>query len=361
MKITIVEKEVNMLSPITLTRPAFDILIGGYTLYQLLKDYFPNIPINFRVRKEMENITNKKFKNISFNDGIEIDARTIPSIKNMKKIEEGKINELELIEFPHQIIILNKLICKENLELMSKKFEVLEKNVFIKPNVKIEKNVVFNCENGPIIIDDKAIIKPLTYIKGPVYIGKGTIINENSSIKDCSIIGDVCKIGGEIEESIIMNYSNKQHHGYLGNSVIGSWVNLGAGTSNSDLKNTYGFIKVIDGNNKTIQTKERFLGCVIGDQSKTSINTSIFTGKIIGVNSYLYNLVNENVSSFINYTKNIGINNSEFRLDKAIEIQKIIMNRRKLEQKKEEIDLLKNVFNVTKKERDMSLRAEGQE
>jgi UDP-N-acetylglucosamine diphosphorylase / glucose-1-phosphate thymidylyltransferase / UDP-N-acetylgalactosamine diphosphorylase / glucosamine-1-phosphate N-acetyltransferase / galactosamine-1-phosphate N-acetyltransferase len=367
--IIIREGKVEHLYPITLTRPAYDIKIGGFTLFELIKKTFPNNKIilitlkerqhlmNFIDNEYKEELTDKEIKNKNY---IEIDATSIPNLENIEKIkkEQNNVNiELNKINYPHEIISLNKKYCNENLNLMIKllknniKFNQ-EHNIYIGKDVKISKFVVFDNSKGPIIIDDNTSIGPFCFIKGPVYIGKNCKINEHSSIKDNTIIGNTCKIGGEIEESIILDYSNKQHYGYLGNSFLGSWVNLGAGTSTSDLKNTYGFIKVKDGLNNIIKTKEQFLGSIIGDYSKTAINTSLYTGKIIGINCVLYGIVEKDVVSFINYSNN----KEEFLIDKAIETQKRMFERRKKNQTNQDIEILNYAFNETKNERDLFLK-----
>jgi UDP-N-acetylglucosamine diphosphorylase/glucosamine-1-phosphate N-acetyltransferase len=342
-------ESVEKLNPITLTRAAFCINVGGYTLYEMIKEYFPGIKIGFDVRKDIDAITNAKYKNEKMPDSIIIDACSVPSLSNMKKIVsimEGKKELFDLITYPHQIIVWHKRICKENMEFMAekRKYERPEDGVCIGKNVLVHESAVLNAEKGPIIIDDNSLVMPFSYIEGPVYIGKNTRIADHSSIKDNVVILDTCKIGGEVESSIVMSYSNKQHYGFLGNSVVGEWVNIGAGTTTSDLKNTYGEIHVTDGTGNIINTKEQFLGSVIGDYSKFTINTSIFTGKVIGMNSMIYGIVDKDIPSFVNLTVSIKGINEEFQLQKAIETQKRMFERRNIEQKKEDVDILTDVF-----------------
>ena len=109
----------------------------------------------------------------------------------------------------------------------------------------------------------------------------------------------------EIEIAIVEPYSNKQHHGFLGHSYLGSWINLGAGTSNSDLKNTYGNVKM-EYRGEQVATGMQFCGCILGDYSKSAINTGIFTGKTVGCCSMLYGFVTTNVPSFVNYARLFG-------------------------------------------------------
>jgi UDP-N-acetylglucosamine diphosphorylase/glucosamine-1-phosphate N-acetyltransferase len=144
-----------------------------------------------------------------------------------------------------------------------------------------------DASKGLIVIDDNAEIMHNTVVIGPCYIGKNTKIKIGAKIYPNCSFGDFCKIGGEIEHSVFQNYSNKQHDGFIGNSFIGEWVNLGAGTNNSDLKNNYSSVS-IKLSNKTIPTNRLFLGCCIGDHSKTAINTSLNTGSIIGFCSNIH-------------------------------------------------------------------------
>jgi glucose-1-phosphate thymidylyltransferase len=307
------------LYPLTLTREADDILVGGFTLKEL--------------SEKTGIVYGSERKNI------------VPTQENLKKAKKGE--KVDLITYPHEIVLWNKKILSKNLELKKEGLKEIIKGVFVGKNVKISKNVEFDTKEGIILIEDGVKIGPFSYIEGPVFIGKNTKIKEHSSIKDFTCIGHTCKVGGEVECSVIFPYANKQHYGFLGNSVVGSWVNIGAGTTNSDLKNTYGTISVKDGLGKDIDTGEQFLGCVIGDYTKTAIGTMIFTGKIIGVNSILYGNVTKDVPSFVNFTKNIGKPNEEFRLDKAIEIQEKIFGRRDVVQTQDDIKRLKDAYSET--------------
>ncbi|MBN2601306.1 MAG: hypothetical protein JXR87_04890 [Candidatus Marinimicrobia bacterium] len=355
MKIIVYEDEqVVDLFPITLMRPAFQIPVGGWTLKKLLEVTFPNDSIEFLIRDEMTSFFNFQSSKNSHKKtgGLLINARAVPSLANIRRIKSGN-TDLDLINYPHEIIIWHKRICRENLEFMqgTKKWAEIQTNVYVGENVKIGPNVHFNSNPGIIIIDDETEIFPFTAIEGPVMIGKNCKILEHTVIKDRVIIGDVCKIRGEVTELIFMNYSNKQHYGFLGNAFVGEWVNLGAGTCNSDLKNTYGEIRVKKGNEK-INTGEQFLGCVIGDYTKSAINTSIFTGKTIGVSSYLYGFVDDDVPSFVSYMKYLSCGSFTFKVEKSIDTQKRMFSRRKRQQMQADVDLLHYIFESTRTERD---------
>ena len=160
----------------------------------------------------------------------------------------------------------------------------------------------------------------------------------------------VCKIGGEIEDSIFHGYSNKQHYGFIGHAYIGEWVNLGAGTSNSDLKDTYGTIKYKIGGT-VIDSGEQFFGCVIGDNTKSSIGTLIYTGKKIGFAAHIYGIITDDIPSFCIWAKSLNASPSELFLDSAISIYSRAAERRGVTLTKEYANLMKSIFEFTKDER----------
>ena len=144
-------------------------------------------------------------------------------------------------------------------------------------------NVVIDDSKGPIFISESAIIEPFVTINGPVFIGKNCLIKSHSTISN-SIINHSCKVAGEINSSIFQPYSNKAHEGFLGHSFIGSWVNLGAGTTTSNLKNNYSNVSVKwDGD--LVDTESIFFGSIVGDHVKTAIGTNLNTGTVIGMGS----------------------------------------------------------------------------
>lgn len=228
----------------------------------------------------------------------------------------------------------------------------LSEGVYVGEGVEIGGHVEFDASQGPVLIGRRARIKPHSYIHGPVQIGDNSLIIDHASIKHGTVLGHTVKAGGEIEESIIEPYSNKQHHGFLGHAYVGSWVNLGAGTSNSDLKNTYGEVS-IDWDGRSVNTGLQFLGCVIGDYTKTAINTSIFTGKMIGVASFLYGFISTNVPSFTNYARSFG-QVTEVGVDVAIKAQTRAAARRNVAISSVDNDLMEAIFELTRKERQLS-------
>jgi len=165
-------------------------------------------------------------------------------------------------------------------------------------------------------------------------------------------LGHTTKIGGEIEASIVEPYTNKQHHGFLGHSYLGSWVNLGAGTCNSDLKNTYGKVNMEYGGEK-VDTGMQFVGCMMGDYAKTAINTSIFTGKTVGVCSMVYGFVTTNVPSFVNYARSFG-QVTELPPEVMQQTQQRMFSRRDVEQRSHDIQLLHDMYELTREERQLA-------
>jgi UDP-N-acetylglucosamine diphosphorylase/glucosamine-1-phosphate N-acetyltransferase len=231
-------------------------------------------------------------------------------------------------------------------------FREVRPGVFAADGVTIAGTAVFHVKAGPVVLDRAAEVGDFTYFEGPVYVGPHARLIERASLKGCVCVGAVCKIGGEIESSVIEPYTNKQHHGFLGHSWVGSWVNLGAGTSNSDLKNTYGEVR-LEFPHRRVDTGMQFLGCVVGDFAKSAINTSIFTGKVIGVASMLYGFVGSSVPSFCNYARSFG-QITECPLDQALLIQKRMFARRGIEQTPEDVEVLRAVFEMTRGERLLS-------
>ncbi len=150
-------------------------------------------------------------------------------------------------------------------------------------SARVYPTAVFDLEHGPIVVGPHAAIRPGAIVVGPAYIGPGSVIADRAHIKANTAIGPMCKIGGEVGGSIIQGYSNKSHDGHLGDSWIGEWVNLGAGTTNSNLLNTYGEVTArAEAGAPNERTGLTFLGCCIGDHAKAAIGTRIMTGATVG-------------------------------------------------------------------------------
>jgi UDP-N-acetylglucosamine diphosphorylase/glucosamine-1-phosphate N-acetyltransferase len=163
---------------------------------------------------------------------------------------------------------------------------VNDEDVWFGKDVKLEPGCVLDASNGPVVLGDGATIGSNAVVEGPCHIGANTVVKPLTLVRPGTSIGTACRVGGEIAESIILGFSNKAHEGYMGHSYVGKWVNLGAGTTTSNLKNTYGEISVQIGSKK-VPTGRRFLGALIGDHSKTGILTKLTTGSYVGFASML--------------------------------------------------------------------------
>lgn len=201
----------------------------------------------------------------------------------------------ELITLHKKYFCRNMEIYKEKILRNNTEYNEVADDVYFHTNVAVHEGVVCDAKNGVIVIEKGAVVKPFSYLVGPLRISANATVNPHSHIAN-SYIGKFSKVGGEVSGSVVEAYSNKAHYGGLFDAYVGSWVNLGAGTSNSNLKNTYGPVKMAG-----IETNELFLGTVIGDHVKTAINTSIYTGKVIGAGAHIYGTVTEDVPSFTNY------------------------------------------------------------
>lgn len=222
------------------------------------------------------------------------------------------------------------------------------KNVYVGERSEIMPGTVLDADAGPIVIGRGVKIMPNSTIIGPVFIGDNSVVKANATIYENSTIGPMCRVGGEIEGSIIHGYSNKQHSGFLGHSYLGKWVNIGADTNTSDLKNNYGSVKV-DLGKEIVDTGLQFVGLFMGDHSKSSINTMFNTGTVAGIcsNVAVAGFPPKRIPSFSWNTDKCSV----FELGKAIDLGRIVMARRGITMTKVEEDLFKSVFEDTENER----------
>ena len=395
--------------PMTLTRPAFDLMLGTKTLLDAILDEMKPDDHSLLVSEYLSSITEKRHPNSDVNpQKVEGDVVFINSLlrldtQELKKLltkdshfvafsnnnlaiakvssklarealippssmartfsnkfkgyaEEFKLSDSSLIRYPWHLIELNSEAITRQSSNLKGVSDVGKNSVVLGPNsrliveegVEIEGPVFFDTRDGPIHIGSKAKILPFSRIKGPSHIGKNSTIL--SAMIEETTIGDFVRIGGEVDRSIFSGYSNKAHEGFIGHSYVGEWVNLGAMTTNSDLKDTYGTVKMMIKGEK-IDSGRIKVGCFIADNVKTSIGTYIYTGKKIGVASQIHGYVPDDVPSFTIYAKSMGYRLFEVDVESAIEAQKRMMERRGIEQTKEDADLLRKVFMMSKEER----------
>jgi UDP-N-acetylglucosamine diphosphorylase/glucosamine-1-phosphate N-acetyltransferase len=228
-----------------------------------------------------------------------------------------------------------------------------KQNIIIENGAVIKPGTVLDAEGGPIYIGKNVNVFPQSTIIGPACILDGSVIKVGAQIYENTTIGPVCKVGGEVEGSIIHSYSNKQHAGFLGHSYLGSWVNLGAGTNNSDLKNNYSKVKVQIGTEQ-IDTGSMFAGLTMGDHSKSAIGTTLNTGTVVGVccNIFGYGFPPKYIPSFTwcGPQKPFAV----YDIEKAVSVARVVMARRNIELIKVEADLLREVYNSTVEERNQN-------
>ncbi len=217
-------------------------------------------------------------------------------------------------------------------------------NLFVHPEARIDSGVVLDCSEGAIVIEEGARIMPQATIIGPAYIGKHSIVKIGAKMYPGTSIGPVSKVGGEIENSIIQGYSNKQHDGYLGHSFIGEWINLGAGTNTSDLKNDYAPVRVTI-EEEEFNTNSLFVGLLMGDHSKSAIGAQFNTGTAVGVSSNIFG-VGFPPKWIPNFSWGGANGLAAYRYEKAIEVAKAVMQRRNTQMTPEEEALLMELFKV---------------
>lgn len=273
--------------------------------------------------------------------------------------------DVTLMEFPWQFVNHNGAEIRSDFKLLTnaKKKNVKrtrpkihkgahllnQKQIHIGAGTTIMPGVVLDAENGPIYIGEKVKIFPNAVIAGPASIGDHSLIKAGAKIYENTSIGMVCKVGGEVEASIIHSYSNKQHEGFLGHSYLGMWCNLGADTNNSDLKNNYGSVKVVvDG--VEIDSGSQFVGLTMGDHSKSGINTMFNTGTVVGVSSNVFG--GGFPPKFIPSFSWGGAEGLEtFDIEKAIDVARRVMARRAITMREADERVLRHVWEVTARER----------
>jgi len=320
------------LYPFTLTKQIQDIRVGiltirekwenllGVTSYDRLEDDYKDLDRSIHLEKISEddicfmihgNIlpTPKLIKALKkLKDGEFISANgntgvifrfSKKEIQEPNKIKVSKAitirEEVKSIQFPWDIFQLNDYAIRQDFSLLTekRKSQKISKtnrvsnagNIFIEKGAIVE-HCVLNASEGPIYIGKNSLIMEGTAIRGTFACGEGVVIKMNSRIYGATTIGPYCTAGGEIKNSILFSYSNKAHDGYLGDSVIGDWCNLGAGTTNSNIKNNASTVKVWTPKGEINAGKK--CGVFMGDYSKTSINTSINTGTVMGVCSNVF-------------------------------------------------------------------------
>ncbi len=216
--------------------------------------------------------------------------------------------------------------------------------IFIGEGAQIKPGAILTAEEGPLYIGKNAAVLPGAIIEGPAAVCEGAVVKPGAKIHSNTTIGPVCKAGGEVADSVFHSYSNKGHEGYAGNSLIGQWCNLGAGTNISNLKNNYSPVRFTDWQSgKPIETNQQFLGTVMGDHSKTAINTRLNTGTAVGVscNVFSADFPPKYIPSF-SWVSSHKI--QPYKLKKALEAMQAMMTRRNVELTEEYKKLMRTIY-----------------
>jgi UDP-N-acetylglucosamine diphosphorylase / glucose-1-phosphate thymidylyltransferase / UDP-N-acetylgalactosamine diphosphorylase / glucosamine-1-phosphate N-acetyltransferase / galactosamine-1-phosphate N-acetyltransferase len=277
-----------------------------------------------------------------------------------KKLKVEKLTNLEdqdtqgILSEPWDIISVLENSLATQVSTMKNETQLGEevkvtgnKTVALGRNASVEVGTVLDVRYGGIYIGPEAYVAA-SRIVGPAYID-GMAQVKQFTIIEASYIGYNCRIGGEVEHSVISDHTNKAHAGFIGHSYIGEWVNIGAMTTTSDLKMTYGNIKMSSSSskNKKIDTGQNKIGSFFADMVKTSIGTLIYSGRRIGVSSHLHGLVAQDVPSFTIYGTSIGARNVELQIDSIIETQRKMMRRRNQTMTKAYEQMIKDLFVIT--------------
>ncbi len=241
-----------------------------------------------------------------------------------KKVVPFDPDNIQRVVFPWDIFRLNRTTLEYDFQLLTKGRHSAgidpsngvsgRKKLFLEKGARMQ-HCIINTEDGPVYIGKDALVMEGVLIRGPVYIGDGAVIKMGTRIYGATSVGPGCIVGGEVKNSVLFAHSNKAHDGYLGDSVIGEWCNLGAGTSNSNLKNTVSEIRVSLGN-RTLSAGTK-CGVFMGDFSRTAIQTALNSGTIIGVSSHVFGtgLTGKQIPSF-----SWGADGKQiYKLEKALE------------------------------------------
>ncbi|MCC5944052.1 MAG: glucose-1-phosphate thymidylyltransferase [Bernardetiaceae bacterium] len=222
-------------------------------------------------------------------------------------------------------------------------------NIFAEPGAQV-RAAVLNAEDGPIYLSAHSRIEEGAIIKGALALGAHASIMPGAIMRGDSSIGAYAKVGGEVSNSVFIGYSNKAHDGFLGNAVIGEWCNLGAGTTSSNLKNNYGNLKIWDyASAAFVQTHLQFCGLIMGDHSKTAIQSSFNTATVVGVGANIFGAQGFPPKFIPSFAWGVDAHNFQIqKLDKFFETAERVMQRRNRSLNQAEKNMLEHIFNESK-------------
>ena len=378
----------NSLLPFTYTRPVADIRIGILTIREKWEKYLGNTTTTLT-----EEYLEEKYPMVELEENVMLNASFLPNhnlVELIKKLrekeavfygdeviafhtkntqEEVNFDDYSSLPFEEEIIQIKNTwdIFAFNDQAIQHDFVLLTEgrksapipttvNCVNKNDIFFEEGVeisfaILNASTGPIYIGKNAQVMEGSLVRGPFALCRDAILKMGAKIYGATTIGPLSKVGGEVNNSVIFGYSSKAHEGYLGNSVIGEWCNLGADTNNSNLKNNYAEVKLWDYNtDRFAKTGLKFCGLMMGDHSKSGINTMFNTGTVVGVSANIYggNFPRNFIPSF-SWGGSAGF--TTFLMDKVDEVAQVVMKRKHIEYNEVERKILHHIFEITGKYR----------
>ena len=376
----------NQLLPFTYTRPVADIRVGiltirekwekmlGFTTSTVTEDYlidkFPMIEMEQNIFINASVLPTKYLvsliQNLSENKALFIDDEPLAFFaKEDQEIDFETFDVLPYtsddilrIENTWDIFKLNGEAIKRDFKLLTTDREsqlVPEMTIaFNKDQIFIEEGAVLplcslNANDGPIYIGKDSEIMEGSMIRGPFALCENATIKMGAKIYGATTIGPHSKVGGEVNNCVIFGYSNKGHDGFLGNSVLGEWCNIGADTNNSNLKNNYAEVRLWDYETEGFaKTGLQFCGLMMGDHSKCGINTMFNTGTVVGVSANIFGSgFPRNFIPSFSWGGSAGM--ITYKTNKAFEVSKVVMSRRDIAFTEVDIQILEHIFKETSK------------
>lgn len=376
----------NALLPFTFTRPVADIRIGILTIREKWEKY-----LGYTTTTLTEEYLMEKFPMVEMEANVMINASFLPNevlVEMVQALEENQaifcgedviafytkdtqeevdFDAYEIIDFtedclrvekPWDIFQKNDAAIREDFELLTegRKSEpipatvntIAPENIFIEEGAKLEF-VTLNASAGPIYIGKNAEIMEGSVIRGPFALCEEAQVKLATKVYGATTVGPHSRIGGEVSNSVLFGYSNKGHDGFLGNSVLGEWCNLGADTNNSNLKNNYEEVKLWNYEAESfVKTGLQFCGLMMGDHSKCGINTMFNTGTVVGVSANIFGAGFPR--NFIpSFSWGGASGTTTYLTKKAFETARIVMSRRKVEFTEQDAAILEHIFEETKK------------
>jgi UDP-N-acetylglucosamine diphosphorylase/glucosamine-1-phosphate N-acetyltransferase len=378
------DSRTNLL-PFTYTRPVADIRIGILTIREKWEHY-----LGTTTTTVTEDYLSEKFPMVELEENIMINASFLPNDELVETImnlsehqaifkgedviafytkesqEDINLDDYESIEFDYDILTVTRTwdIFSKNDEAIRADFELLTKDrtsqpipksnniigaehIFIEEGAKVEF-ATLNASSGPIYIGKDAEIMEGCLVRGPLAMCEHSTLKLGAKIYGATTIGPHSKVGGEVNNSVLFGYSNKGHDGFLGNSVLGEWCNIGADSNNSNLKNNYVEVRLWDyAEGRFAKTGLQFCGLMMGDHSKCGINTMFNTGTVVGVNANIFGSgFPRNFVPSYSWGGSSGF--TTYLTSKAFEVAKVVMARRDIEFTAIDEAILTQVFEDTK-------------